>query len=625
MPLGESHEIQAGELRLRSVIPAFKSQTVNQTLRLLSYLPRKRLKSLYVLLGLSFLLGCSDLLFVGLLARLVGVLSGSKLQDHLPKILVFGGGRTDQTLWIVSLLLVLAWASTFLKVSTALFQAALSAEIWGDYGNIMFSNVLLQDYEFFQGQRSSALLSRLNRVISRVSDDVLLPLLTIFSNALNVSVLAIGILWTIGPKALLLFASLFAAYAAISSLIIPRLRLASKSKIRFLSELNKVIVESLRSIRDIRLYSAEKFFIDKFIQVGVRGKRNDRLTKFLPEVPRYVIEPAAITLLFAIGLVPLLLQGHYKVVRDAFPSIAAIMFAALKLSSPIQQIFRSINKFRGGLPEIKDALDLIKLKPARTLRLIEEAPTAKGIMPVHTIKLDSVSFRYPNSERLVSDEIDLTIAVGSRVALVGRTGSGKTTAAHLLLGLLRPQSGQLLLDGIPLTESELAAWQNCCAIVPQNITLLDASIRANVAFAVDDANINDDKVWEALEAAQLDEFVSDLPYALYTIIGEDGLRLSGGQRQRLALARVLYKNAQFLVLDEATSALDAKTESHVMEAIELVGRRCTIVVIAHRLSTIQSCDRIYEFESGRIKATGAFSELEQTSSSFQEMVKLGRG
>jgi ATP-binding cassette subfamily B protein len=162
-------------------------------------------------------------------------------------------------------------------------------------------------------------------------------------------------------------------------------------------------------------------------------------------------------------------------------------------------------------------------------------------------------------------------------------------------------------------------------MVPQNITLLDNSIRANVAFAVDDSLIRDELIWEALQAAQLAEFVSELPYGLYTLIGEDGLRLSGGQRQRLALARAFYKNSKFLVLDEATSALDTKTESDLMDALEIIGRRCTTVVIAHRLSTIHSCDRIYEFENGRIKASGTFEQLQRSSETFSEMVSLGRG
>ena len=155
--------------------------------------------------------------------------------------------------------------------------------------------------------------------------------------------------------------------------------------------------------------------------------------------------------------------------------------------------------------------------------------------------------------------------------------------------------------------------------------LLDASIRCNVAFGVEDAAIDEDRVWEALEMAQLDEFISELPYGLYTVVGEDGMRLSGGQRQRLALARAFYKKAKVLILDEATSALDNKTESDVLEALELVGRRCTTVVVAHRLSTIRYCDRIFEFERGVIKAAGDYQSLQERSASFRQLVSLQDG
>lgn len=601
------------------------SQSFSQLLRLLSYLPRQRRKSLLALLTLSFLLGVFDLIFVGLLARLVGALTGSKLADQLPSVLVFGGDLADQAVWMVSILLALVWLSMGLKFVVAIYQSLIGAEIWADFGNIIFSNVLLQDYEFFQVQRSSSLLARLNRILARTSDDILLPLLSIAVNALNAGVLVIGVIFAIGPIAMVIFASLIGSYGSISALLIPRLRLASKQKIRFLAQINLIVVEALRSVRDVRLYSAENFFIQNFLSIGIKGKRYDRISKLLPEVPRYLIEPAAVTILFAVALLPVLLKGDTGNLRNIFPGLVAVMFAALKLSSPIQQIFRSINKLRGSLPEITDALDLVELKPVRNLSMIGAAPTPDGVMPRHTIQLSSVSYRYPNTERNVADAIDLNITVGSRIAFVGRTGGGKTTAAHLLLGLLRPQQGSLLLDGLPLTEEELVAWHSCCAIVPQNIALLDSNIRANVAFAVNELLINDNDVWEALEAAQLADFVADLPYGLYTHIGEDGLRLSGGQRQRLALARAFYKNAKFLVLDEATSALDTKTETDVMQAIELVGRRCTTVVIAHRLSTIRSCDRIYEFENGRIKASGSFEQLMLQSTTFREMVSLGRG
>lgn len=220
------------------------------------------------------------------------------------------------------------------------------------------------------------------------------------------------------------------------------------------------------------------------------------------------------------------------------------------------------------------------------------------------------------------DDVSLTIPVGGRVALVGATGSGKTTTANQLLCLLRPSTGSLQLDGIEVTEQDVPAWQANCAYVPQAITLLNSNVMENIAFAEDSETVDEDRAWEALQAAQLADIVSEMPMGLSTPIGENGIRLSGGQRQRLALARAFYRNAKFLVLDEATSALDNQTESEVMDAIEVIGRRCTLVVIAHRLSTVIRSDIIYEFEQGHIRAHGSFNQLRKESRSFAQLCSL---
>ena len=383
-----------------------------------------------------------------------------------------------------------------------------------------------------------------------------------------------------------------------------------------------ILVESLRSMRDVQLYSADQYFSSRFSRDGVIAKRYDRLTRLLPDVPRYVIEPVAVTILFAIGIGPSLAAGDMQGTKESLPLISVILVTLLRISAPLQSIFRSVNKLRGGLPEIKDALDLLQLKPERLTLESVGVPSPSGVFPRRLIQLKDVGFAYAGRDRPVLEAINLSIPVGSRVALVGRTGSGKTTLAHIILGLYPPTSGELCLDGIPIAPLEMPAWQANCALVPQDIRLLDASVRENIAFGRSADQIDDDQIWSALTSAQFDDVVSQMPYGLYTMIGENGIKLSGGQRQRLSLARAFYRRASLLILDEATSALDNKTESEVMQALEIVGRRCTTIVIAHRLSTVRKCDHIFEVSDGRIKASGGFEDLVNESDSFREMIHL---
>ena len=599
-----------------------RSQTWRDLRRLLKELPPNRLRFLVVVLVASFLQGLMDILLVGLLARLVGLMAGVKLADQIPGIKVFGGGMLDQAGWLLGLLIVAFWLTSGLRFGVAYLQSMLSAEIWNDLVNKVYRNLMLQDYEFFTHHRTANLSESFNRILNKVSTTVVSPMITIAGNALSVLVLLSGVVLVLGTPALLMFGLMLGAYGLASKLIIPYLRFATKQRVRYSRRIHLLLMESLRSMRDVQLYSAERFFINRFASDGVVAKRYDRLTKLLPDVPRYVIEPAGITILFLVGLGPSVLSGDAVSVREAIPTLAAVLGTLLRISGPLQNTFRNINKLRGGLPEIQDALELLDLRPKRLYATSPGVPTPSGVMPRQFIQLRDVSFRYAGSDQDVLSNVDLTIPVGSRIALVGRTGSGKTTLAHLLLGLFRPSSGDLTLDGLTLNDEELPAWQGNCALVPQDIRLLDASIRDNVAFGCDPEEIEDDQVWAALEAAQFDDVVSAMPYGLFTMIGENGIKLSGGQRQRLSLARAFYRDAKVLVLDEATSALDNKTEHDVMQALDLVGRRCTTIVIAHRLSTVRKCDRIYEIEDGRIKASGDFDTLCRLSDSFREMTRF---
>ena len=599
-----------------------KSQTWDELKLLLRELPPKRLRFLALVLLASLLQGLIDIFLVGLLARLVGLLAGAKLGDQIPGIRFFGGGMLDQAGWIVALLIAAYWLASGIRFGVALLESLLTAEIWSDLVNKVYRNLMLQNYEFFMHKRTAVLSERFNRILTRVTGTVITPMIAISASFVSVFALITGVVFVLGGSSLLIFGLLLASYALSSRIITPYLRLALRQKNRYSRRLKLIFSESMRSVRDVQLYSSHGYFVSRFAQEGVLAKRNDRLSSLLPNVPRFVIEPAGITILFVVGLAPAIAAGDGQSLREALPELATVLVVLLRITGPLQAVFRSINKLRGGLPEVKDALELLTMRPSRLSLGDPGVPSPDGVMPTRLIELNKVDFAYQGSKQLVLENVNLSIPVGSRIALVGSTGSGKTTIAHLLLGLYTPTNGELLLDGLNVTPEEMPAWQANCAFVPQNIRLLDASVRENVAFCEDPEEIDDDQIWAALEAAQFAEFAAQMPYGLYTMCGEDGIKLSGGQRQRLSLARAFYRRAKLLVLDEATSALDNKTEHDVMQALDLVARRCTIVVIAHRLSTVKKCDRIFEISKGRISASGDFETLRKVSPSFREMTMI---
>ena len=599
-----------------------QSRTLSDLAVLLNHLPRRRLRLMGVVLVASFLQGLLDMLLVGLMARMVGLLAGVKLQDQIPGIRVFGGSLLDQAGWLIGLLIAAFWLTSIIRFGVSLMQSMLSAEIWNDLVNKVYANLMRQPYAFFTQNRTANLSESFNRILNRISTAVISPLIAIAGNLLSVVVLLFGVSIALGWKAVAIFSLMLIAYVGSSRLVTPYLRLGTKQRVRYTKRINMILVESLRSMRDVQLYSADQYFSSRFSRDGVIAKRYDRLTRLLPDVPRYVIEPVAVTILFAIGIGPSLAAGDMQGTKESLPLISVILVTLLRISAPLQSIFRSVNKLRGGLPEIKDALDLLQLKPERLTLESVGVPSPSGVFPRRLIQLKDVGFTYAGRDRPVLEAINLSIPVGSRVALVGRTGSGKTTLAHIILGLYPPTSGELCLDGIPIAPLEMPAWQANCALVPQDIRLLDASVRENIAFGRSADQIDDDQIWAALTSAQFDDVVSQMPYGLYTMIGENGIKLSGGQRQRLSLARAFYRRASLLILDEATSALDNKTESEVMQALEIVGRRCTTIVIAHRLSTVRKCDHIFEVSDGRIKASGGFEDLVNESDSFREMIHL---
>jgi ATP-binding cassette subfamily B protein len=603
-------------------LPPLQSRTLQELKRLFSYLPRRRLRTLLILVPLSMMPGIIDLASIAVVARLMGTLVGHHLDDLIPGMRVFGGNGIDQSLWLIGIFVGLAWMSSATKLSLRFLQYRLTARVWGDLSRLLFQRLLQQDYRYHLSQNRSRFSALLLSNARRVSDSTVIPFLLMLSAIPSVLLLSFGILFIGRWLSVGLIISLVVAFLTISMAATPYLRHAARKRLRKEQQSAGMLIETLSSVADVQLSHTESYFAGRFNDTIAETEDSVWTSELLPEVPRILIEPFGITMIFVVGALPALLSGDPTRVGGIIPFLSSVAVAALRLTPPLQDIFRSLTQLRGGLPQVSELLDVLDLSSERPLLSSPDVPSPAGIFPRHTIRLQKVSFRYESGDDWLLNDLSLTIPVGSRVALVGRTGSGKTTTAHLLLGLLHPERGSLELDGVPVTANDLPAWQACCAHVPQMIHLLNGSLLDNIAFGIPEEAIDRDRIWESLEAAQLADDVAELPYGLYTPVGENGVQLSGGQRQRLALARAFYRDARFLVMDEATSALDNRTELNLIESLQVIGRRCTTLVIAHRLSTVQRCDRIYEFDGGRVKAAGSFADLQRDSATFRELARL---
>ena len=360
-------------------------------------------------------------------------------------------------------------------------------------------------------------------------------------------------------------------------------------------KMHQSINQALGAVKDIKILHREKFFVNAFESFGRRKMTAVRNNNVLGAAPKYVIETVCIGAILLVLVVKIYMGDDLSTM---IPQLAAFAVAAFKLLPSVSKI----NNFSNLIIFLKPSVDLIyrdirDTEDMRNFNLLD----AGGVddKEVSAISIRNLSYKYPHTEKLVLNDVSLEIPIGAAVGIVGPSGAGKSTLADVILGILTPTTGGVYYGAMNVHEHPLK-WSKKLAYIPQSIYLADDSIRNNVAFGIDEHEIDENKVWSALREAQLEEFVKGLPDGLDTEVGERGARLSGGQRQRIGIARALYDDPEILVLDEATAALDTGTETAVMEAIDSLMGRKTMLIIAHRLSTIANCQMVIRVENGKL-------------------------
>lgn len=365
----------------------------------------------------------------------------------------------------------------------------------------------------------------------------------------------------------------------------------------------KWILQGASGIKDVKVLRKEYYFTDRYSDSAEGYADNQIKYNVLTNLPRLLIEAVAILGILIYVMISMLMGVN---IASLMTTIAAFAVAAMRLLPSVNRL----NTYIANIAYFEPALDFI-YENVNTKGLSEENvlithnPKEEYVPALSfkdTIELNDITFAYPNTDKNIFTHADMTVPIGASVGVVGASGAGKSTIVDIMLGLLKVKSGEILCDGIDAIE-HYPEWLSHIGYIPQTIYMLDDSIRRNIAFGVDDSDIEDDRVWAVLKEAQMMDFVKDLPDGLDAQIGERGVRISGGQRQRLGIARALYHNPQILIFDEATSALDNDTETAIMDAIDSLHGQKTMVIIAHRLRTIENCDIIYEVKDEKIHRT----------------------
>ena len=552
---------------------------------------------------------------LGAIVKYMDVLSNPEKifnDDNFDRLISFMSiDTTNELVLLVSLLLVLIiGASNLLRILTIKFQNSLSATISTRISTQVYNNTIRQPFDFHINRNTSELISSVMEDTRQLYLNIIMPIILLISNSFLIVAILIGLTITNWQLSSIGFCSIGIVYLVIYKFKNSVLRQNSKILVQSSQKQIKIVQESLGGIREVLIEKNQKFFQDKYLKADSEYRKATASNMFIGTTPRYIIETAAVVLVVCLALF-LNQNGDFS---QTIPLLSAIVFASNRILPLLQQQFIAISKIQGARTSLTRIVWSLNLPVPNHYERSEERLDLKK-----SLSFQNVWFRYKSSSGWILKDLCFEVKANTTVALVGSSGSGKSTIADLILGLLQAHKGAVLVDEQPLMGREVIQWQNSIAHVPQSIFLVDGTVAENIAFGMSEDRIDFERVVESAKLAKIDEFIQQLPQKYNCKVGERGSRLSGGQRQRIGIARALYKRASVIIFDEATSSLDSETEREVMESINELSNKITIILIAHRLSTIKNSDRIIEISNGKVVNQGTYDRLLEVSPSFRKM------
>ena len=529
-------------------------------------------------------------------------------------------GFTDTNTFLIALGLAALVAMVVSNAFIIFTTWALYRYVWGRNHSIskrLLKRYLHRPYEYFLTRNSSEMGKNILEEVKEISNEMLKPALQGVAKGI-VALAIIGFLIFVDPLlALIVAVVLGTAYTGVYVLLRKHLDRAGAERVAANTKRYQLVGEAFGGVKEVKLRGKEKTFLDLYNQPSRDYARVQAQYRVFKTAPRYVLEAVAFG---GIILIAVYLIAMQQSLQQVIPMLGLYAFAGYRLMPALQDVFKGIASTRFNIAALEKIHEDLKSRDAPAEFSSNGTVSGDSVELNDRITLNNVSFTYPGAENPAIEDLSLVIPAHTTVGFVGKTGSGKTTAIDLILGLLRPQQGTLVIDGTPLDEDNIRNWQQKIGYVPQEIYLADETIASNIAFGTPKDDIDVERVKDAAQRAHIRNFVeNELPQQWGTMVGERGVKLSGGQRQRIGIARALYHRPSVLVFDEATSALDQATEASVMEAIYKLEGNHTMIMIAHRLSTVKRAGNIVMLERGRKVGEGTYDQLADQDAKFRSM------